>query len=160
MPPRIESVVIFVGPVLTVLILLSLPFISHKGERSALRRPWAVFGSICVIVFVFSLFLLGEQSTWSPQFTAKPLSQANIHSQDTLVIHGAALLYQKGCLFCHHVDNTGGLKGPDLTNIARRLSDEDLRVRIVNGGTNMPAYGGILKKEELTAIIAFLNTRK
>jgi ubiquinol-cytochrome c reductase cytochrome b subunit len=160
MPPRIESVVIFVGPVLTVLILLSLPFISHKGERSALRRPWAVFGSICVIVFVFSLFLLGEQSTWSPQFTAKPLSQANIHSQDTIIIHGAALLYQKGCLFCHHVDNTGGLKGPDLTNIARRLSDEDLRVRIVNGGTNMPAYGGILKKEELTAIIAFLNTRK
>jgi len=160
MPPRIESVVIFVGPVLTVLILLSLPFISHKGERSALRRPWAVFGSICVIVFVFSLFLLGEQSTWSPQFTAKPLSQANIHSQDTIIIHGAALLYQKGCLFCHHVDNTGGLKGPDLTNIARRLSDEDLRVRIVNGGTNMPAYGGILKKEELNAIIAFLNTRK
>jgi ubiquinol-cytochrome c reductase cytochrome b subunit len=160
MPPRIESVVIFVGPVLTILILLSLPFISHKGERSALRRPWAVFGSICVIVFVFSLFLLGEQSTWSPQFTAKPLTPTAIHSSDTLVIRGAALLYQRGCLYCHKVENTGGLKGPDLTNIAGRLSDEDLRVRIINGGTNMPAYGGILKKEELTSIIAFLNTRK
>jgi ubiquinol-cytochrome c reductase cytochrome b subunit len=41
-----------------------------------------------------------------------------------------------------------------------RLSEEDLRLRIVNGGTNMPAYGGILKKQELTAIIAFLYTRK
>jgi ubiquinol-cytochrome c reductase cytochrome b subunit len=160
MPPKIESVVIFMGPVLTVLILLSLPFISHKGERSALRRPWAVFGSICVVVFVFSLFLLGEQSTWSPQFTAKPLTRADIHSTDTLVIQGAALLYQRGCLYCHHIDNTGGLKGPDLTDIARRLSDEELRVRIVNGGTNMPAYGGILKKDELIAIIAFLKTRK
>jgi hypothetical protein len=39
-------------------------------------------------------------------------------------------------------------------------SAEDLRVRIVNGGTNMPAYGGILKKEELTSIIAFLHSRK
>ena len=160
MPPKIESVVIFMGPVLTVLILLSLPFISHKGERSALRRPWAVFGSICVVVFVFSLFLLGEQSTWSPQFTAKPLTRADIHSTDTLVIQGSALLYQRGCLYCHHIDNTGGLKGPDLTDIARRLSDEELRVRIVNGGTNMPAYGGILKKDELIAIIAFLKTRK
>jgi ubiquinol-cytochrome c reductase cytochrome b subunit len=160
MPSKIESVVIFVGPVLTVLILLSLPFISHKGERSALRRPWAVFGSICVIVFVFSLFLLGEQSTWSPQFTAKPLTPANIHSTDTLAIRGAVLLYQRGCLYCHKVENTGGLKGPELTDVARRLSDEDLRVRIVNGGTNMPAYGGILKKDELTDIIAFLHTRK
>jgi ubiquinol-cytochrome c reductase cytochrome b subunit len=160
MPPKIESVVIFVGPVLTVLILLSLPFISHKGERSALRRPWAMFGSICVIVFVFSLFLLGEQSAWSPQFTAKPLTPLTIHFADTLVIRGAALLYQRGCLYCHKVDNTGGLKGPDLTNIGLRLSDEDLRVRIVNGGANMPAYGGILQKNELTAIIAFLNTRK
>ena len=160
MPPKIESVVIFVGPVLTVLILLSLPFISHKGERSVLRRPWAVFGSICVIVFVFSLFLLGEQSSWSPQFTAKPLTQANINSSDTVVIYGAALLYQRGCLYCHKVDNTGGLKGPELSHIAGRLSNEDLRVRIVNGGVNMPAYGGILKKEELTDIIAFLHTRK
>lgn len=160
MPPKIESVVIFLGPVLTILILLSLPFISHKGERSALRRPWAVFGSICVIVFVFSLFLLGEHSNWSPRFDVKPLTQNNIHSPDTLVVRGAVLFYQKGCLYCHKVGDQGGLKGPDLTDIGRRLSDGDLRVRIVNGGSNMPAYGGILQKQELAELVAFLNSRK
>lgn len=111
MPPKIESVVIFVGPVLTILILLSLPFISHKGERSALRRPWAVFGSICVIIFVISLFLLGEQSTWSPQFSAKPLSQSNIGSTDTLVIRGATLLYQRGCLLLSSSGSHRRIKG-------------------------------------------------
>jgi len=160
MPPRIESYVIFIGPVLTVIILLALPFLSHKGERSALRRPWAVFGSICVIVFVFSLFMLGMQSPWSPKFAAKPLTQHEIGSQDTVVIRGAALLYQKGCLFCHRVGGQGGVKGPDFTHLAARLSQDEMTVRIVNGGTNMPAYGGLLKKEELTAILAFLSTRK
>jgi ubiquinol-cytochrome c reductase cytochrome b subunit len=160
MPPKIESVVIFLGPVLTVLILLSLPFLSNRGERSPLRRPWAVFGSICVIVFVFSLFLLGMQSPWSPDFNAKALTQREIHSGDTLVIRGAALLYQKGCLYCHRVEDQGGLKGPDLTTIDLRLSEEQMTLRIINGGSNMPAYGGLLKKDELSAIVAFLKSRK
>ncbi len=160
MPPKIESYVIFIGPMLTVIILLALPFLSYKGERSALRRPWAVFGSICVIVFVFSLFMLGMQSPWSPNFEAKPLTQQEIHSRDTVIVRGAALLYQKGCLFCHRVGDQGGLKGPDFSHVSSRLTPDEMTVRIVNGGTNMPAYGGLLKKEELTAMLAFLSTRK
>jgi ubiquinol-cytochrome c reductase cytochrome b subunit len=160
MPPKIESIVIVLGPVLTIIILLSLPFVSNKGERSPLRRPWAVFGSVCVIVFVFSLFLLGKQSPWSPDFNVKPLRLSAIHSGDTLVIKGADLIYRKGCLYCHQVDGQGGLKGPDLSTIARRLSSGEMTVRIINGSSNMPAYGGSLRKEELTAIIAFLDSRK
>ena len=160
MPPKIESYVIVIGPILTILILLALPFVSNKGERSPIRRPWAIFGSLCVIIFVFSLFLLGEHSDWSPKFDAKPLTQTQIRSKDTLVISGAALFYKKGCLYCHRIDGQGGLKGPDLSEVSLRLSSGDMEIRIVNGGTNMPAYGGILQKKELTAIIAFLNTRK
>ncbi|HTR29720.1 MAG TPA: cytochrome b N-terminal domain-containing protein [Puia sp.] len=160
MPPKIESYVIFIGPALTVIILLALPFLSHKGERSALRRPWAVFGSICVIVFVFSLFMLGMKSPWSPKFSVKALTQHEIHSQDTAVVRGAAFLYQKGCLYCHRVDDQGGVKGPDFTHLAARLSLDEMTVRIVNGGPNMPAYGGLLKKEELADILAYLSTRK
>jgi len=109
---------------------------------------------------VLSLFLLGEKSPWSPKFDAKPLTSVSIHSTDPLVINGAALVYKKGCLFCHQVNNQGGLKGPDLSDIALRLSTQDMTIRIVNGGSNMPAYGGILSKNELTAIVAFLNSRK
>jgi ubiquinol-cytochrome c reductase cytochrome b subunit len=70
------------------------------------------------------------------------------------------LFYKKGCLFCHEINNQGGLKGPDLSDVALRLSTQDMTIRIVNGGTNMPAYGGILSKNELAAIVAFLNSRK
>jgi ubiquinol-cytochrome c reductase cytochrome b subunit len=160
MPPKIESYVIVIGPMLTIIILLALPFVSNKGERSPIRRPWAIFGSLCVIIFVFSLFLLGEHSDWSPKFDAKPLTQRQIRSKDTLVISGAALFYKKGCLYCHRIDGQGGLKGPDLSGVALRLSPGDMDIRIVNGGTNMPAYGGILTKTQLNDIIAFLNTRK
>ncbi|MDB5153281.1 MAG: cytochrome, partial [Mucilaginibacter sp.] len=68
--------------------------------------------------------------------------------------------YKKGCLFCHQIDKQGGLKGPDLSDVALRLNAEDITIRIVNGGSDMPAYGGILSKTELTAIAAFLNSRK
>jgi len=159
MPAKIESYVIFIGPILSIIVLLALPFFSNKGERSPIRRPWAVFGSICVIVFVFSLFLLGEKSAWSPDFTVKPLSAQSIHSSDTLVVHGADLFYKKGCLYCHRMDGQGGMKGPDLSQVSLRLSTQDMTIRIVNGGVNMPAYGGILNKKELTAIVAFLNRK-
>lgn len=150
---------IIIGPGLTIIILLALPFVSNKGERHPIRRPWAVFGSVCVVVFVLSLFLLGERSPWSPKFDAKPLTLITIHSIDPTVINGAALFYKKGCLFCHQVNKQGGQKGPDLSDVALRLSMADMTIRIVNGGSNMPAYGGILDKKELTAIVAFLNTR-
>jgi len=151
---------IIIGPMLTILILLALPFVSNKGERHPIRRPWAVFGSACVIIFVFALFLLGEKAPWSPRFESKPLTVANIHSSDIEVEGGAALFYNKGCLYCHRIKDQGGLKGPNLSQIALQLSTGDMIIRIVNGGGNMPAYGGILNKKELTAVVAFLKSRK
>jgi ubiquinol-cytochrome c reductase cytochrome b subunit len=160
MPPKIESYIIVIGPVLTIIILLCLPFVSNKGERSPIRRPWAVFGSACVIIFVFSLFLLGMRSTWSPKFEVKALPPGKIHSVDPIVIKGGNLFYKKGCLYCHRIEGQGGQKGPDLSYVAARLSTTDLKIRIVNGGDNMPAYGGSLTNEDLSAIVAFLSSRK
>ena len=160
MPARIESYVIFIGPVLTVLALLALPFVSSAGERSPLRRPWAVFGSVCVVVFMGSLLLLGEQAPWSPKFDAKPLTANSVHSADPAVLRGALLFSNKGCLYCHLIDGHGGNRGPELTAVARRLTPGELRIRIVNGGGNMPAYGGVISEQELASIITFLGTRQ
>ncbi len=160
MPAKIESVVIFVGPVLTVLVLLALPFMANTGERSPLRRPWAVFGSVCVVVFMVALLRLGLQAPWSPKFDAKALTPTLVHSADPLVIKGAGLFASKGCLYCHLVNGHGGHRGPELTEVGRRLTPGELRIRIVNGGGNMPAYGGVISEKELAAVIAFLETRK
>jgi ubiquinol-cytochrome c reductase cytochrome b subunit len=163
MPPKIESVAMTLGPLLTIIVLLSIPFISNRGERSPLKRPWAIFGVICVIAFIISLLTLGLQAPWSPDFRAKPLPVSAISARDktdTLVIQGVHLFYTKGCEFCHKINHFGGEKGPDLTTAGDRLSENQLRVRIVNGGKNMPAYGGILEKKELDMLVFFLASQK
>jgi ubiquinol-cytochrome c reductase cytochrome b subunit len=40
------------------------------------------------------------------------------------------------------------------------LTQDELVIRIVNGGENMPPYGPTLKPQELKAIVDFLGSRK
>jgi ubiquinol-cytochrome c reductase cytochrome b subunit len=89
-----------------------------------------------------------------------PLTAIKSSSPDSTVIEGVNLFYNKGCLYCHTINHYGGKAGPNLTTIGNRLSPEALKIRIVNGGTNMPSYGGILSKDELNKIVAFLSTQK
>ncbi|HEY5461901.1 MAG TPA: cytochrome b N-terminal domain-containing protein [Hanamia sp.] len=161
MPHKIESVSMLLGPVLTVVILFSIPFISNRGERSPIKRPWAIYGVICVTVFVISLLVVGLKAPWSPHFNTKqlPLSAIKSTNPDSTIVQGVHLFYAKGCEYCHKINRYGGLDGPDLTTIGRRLSIQELKVRIVNGGKNMPAYGGILTKEEMNNIVAFLASQ-
>ncbi|WP_423146035.1 cytochrome b N-terminal domain-containing protein [Rubrolithibacter danxiaensis] len=158
MPPQIESYVIFIGPVFSILALLSLPFVSNKGERSPIRRPWAIFGVVCVMVFLLSLLEVGIKAPWSPDFNTKPLTVSAQASAP--VKKGMALFYKKGCQYCHKINGEGGSTGPDLSIIGRTWNRQQLQIQIVNGSDNMPAYGGMLNKNELSALVQFLQSRK
>jgi len=162
MPPEIESYAIVIGPLLTIAFLLALPFISNKGERSPLRRPWAVFGVVCVVVSLISLLLAGLQSDWSPDFKTEQLTVRDIKVKNPgiQIQQGVTLFYSRGCQYCHRVNDYGGKTGPDLTSIGRTRTAAQMEIRIVNGGDDMPAYGGILKKEEVDEIVAFLVSQK
>ncbi len=120
-----------------------------------------MFGVICVFVFVISLLVIGLQAPWSPDFNTKPLPISAIKSQggDSSIIQGIHLFYTKGREFCHTINNYGGKAGPNLTTIGNRLSEEELKIRIVNGGRNMPSYGGILSNDELNKIVHFLKSQ-
>ena len=162
MPHKIESAAMTIGPLLTVIILFIIPFLSNKGERSPIRRPWAMFGVICVFVFVISLLLLGLKHPWSADFDAKPVPVAAIHPAhpDPTVVAGSHLFYSRGCEYCHKVNGYGGKAGPDLSLVGRRLSAQEMTIRIVNGGGNMPAYGGILTRDDLNTLVDFLSAQK
>jgi len=69
------------------------------------------------------------------------------------------LFHAKGCLNCHLIESYGGRRGPDLTFIGDKLQKSDIVVRIVNGGTNMPAFGNMLNSHDLDALTAFLQSR-
>ncbi len=73
---------------------------------------------------------------------------------------GAQLFHDKACIYCHKIGDSGGIHGPDLTDVGNRLNSDQLTLKIVNGGKIMPAFGGTLSKEELNELVTFLQTRK
>jgi ubiquinol-cytochrome c reductase cytochrome b subunit len=76
------------------------------------------------------------------------------------VADGAKIFHDRACLNCHLVEGYGGRRGPDLTFVRDRLTENDIILRIVNGRGNMPAYGSILTPNEVDALVAFLETRR
>ena len=71
------------------------------------------------------------------------------------MVRGARLFSTKGCLYCHLIDGHGGHRGPELSAVGRRLTPGELRIRIVNGDGNMPAYGDVISEQDLASIITF-----
>jgi ubiquinol-cytochrome c reductase cytochrome b subunit len=131
-----------------LLWLWNVRLIFNRGQSAPSHRPWAVV-----------LWYEGERAPWSPDFGAKPLSLAVVHSASSDILHGADLFHTKGCGYCHAIAGNGGHRGPDLTSVAGRLTDQQITLRILHGADNMRAFASTLKPQELTAIVAFLNSR-
>jgi ubiquinol-cytochrome c reductase cytochrome b subunit len=159
-PAGIEDLVILGLPALIGALLLFLPFIANKGERSPKRRPWSIAVALLAVLMIGTLYVAGERAPWSPAFEAAPLSAQVVGATSGEVARGAALFNEKGCQACHAVAGNGGQNGPDLTFAGDRLTRDQLIIRILNGGGGMPAYAGTLSAEELAAMVAFLETRK
>jgi ubiquinol-cytochrome c reductase cytochrome b subunit len=158
-PNWLEYWVILLGPLLFGLVLVLLPFVAGRGERSPLRRPWAI-GVVLLAVGIIAYYSsLGVVAPWSPRFNAQPLSAAVVGVSAGPVADGARLFYQKGCEYCHMIAGEGGIRAPDLTTAGDRLTPDQMKTRIYSGAANMPSYIRILTPEELDAILAFLQTR-
>lgn len=156
LPAEIEDLVIILAPVLIGLVLLGLPFVANRGERSPRRRPWAVAVVLIVVIMVGSLWIQGIRAPWSPAFESQPLAPEVIASTDAQVLRGAELFHAQGCQFCHMFRGEGGTRGPDLTHVGDRLSTELITIAILNGRRNMPAYATTLTPDEVDALVAFL----
>ena len=72
----------------------------------------------------------GSVAPWSPDFSAKPLSPE---------MAGSAVW--------------------DLTAVADCFIDQLITLCILNGAHNMPSFASSLEPQELTAIVAFLDSR-
>jgi ubiquinol-cytochrome c reductase cytochrome b subunit len=159
LPKELEDWVIVLAPPLIVTIFLLVPILAPTGERSPSRRPWAVAAVAFIVSFVLALTVEGFKETWSPNFEAKVLTPEIIGAKSGPVYDGAQVFDNKGCLYCHAIAGHGGLRGPNLTEVADRLTKDQITIRIVNGGNNMPAYAGNITAKELQDLTAFLETR-
>jgi ubiquinol-cytochrome c reductase cytochrome b subunit len=89
-----------------------------------------------------------------------PLTEKVIGTTSGPVFEGAQLFHDKACLSCHLIHGHGGRRGPDLTYIGDKLTRDNIVIRIVNGGGNMPTFGSSLKPQEIDDLVAFLESRK
>ena len=159
MPPSIEDYIILGGPIVIGLVLFAVPFISNRGERSLRRRPWAIASVVFIVMMVGALWIQGARAPWSPNFDAEPLTADVVGATAGPVADGARVFHDKGCINCHLIAGHGGRRGPDLSRIGSLLTKDDLTIRIINGGTNMPAFAGNVSSDELSSLVAFLSTR-
>jgi ubiquinol-cytochrome c reductase cytochrome b subunit len=159
LPHGSAEYLLWVIPLALVLVPTFLPLLFNKGERSIAKRPWAPIIVLATVATIAALWRLGIKAPWTPHFDTPPLAASIVHSDDPAVQRGAVLFHDKACLYCHLVDGQGGFRGPDLTYVADRLSRDQIVLRISNGGYNMPAFTYNLKAEEMTDIIAFLESR-
>lgn len=159
-PRALESYAIVLIPLIGGLILILLPVIFNIGERSPSRRPWSIAVVLVIVTSVGVFWYIGERAPWSPRFDASPLSEEVIGDVSKNAHHGAVLFHDKACITCHKISGNGGIHGPDLTRVANRLTTDQITIKIVNGGKDMPSYGGILSKDELNDLVEFLGTHK
>jgi len=159
-PSWLERYVIILGPAIFGAFLIFLPFVAGKGERSPLRRPWSMAIVATAVIVIFHYSRIGQAAPWSPRFEAKPLPVAIVGTSSGPVADGARLFYSKGCEYCHTVSGYGGVRGPDLTDAGDRLTAGQIRTRIFSGAYNMPSYNGNMTPDELSAITAFLQSRR
>ena len=159
LPHGTEQYFLVFGPLTVGIILIALPFTFNHGERSPWRRPWAIAIVLMTVVMIATLWMAGAKSPWSPNFNAQPLSAAVVGATNGPVFLGAQLFHDKGCLNCHLITGDGGRRGPELTDVADRLSANQLVLKIANGAVNMPAYAANLTPAQMNALVAFLQTR-
>lgn len=93
-------------------------------------------------------------------FTLSACSKNNPFAGDNEAIKEGAVLYKNNCARCHGPEAKGGVC-PNLTdgNWIYGGSDSDVFKSISSGRPGgMPAWKGILKKEEIWKIIAYIRT--
>jgi len=161
LPPSMETPALLVGPVVVILILLLLPFLSGEGEKSWRRRPIAVLTTLLIAISLGTLTHLSGYTPWSPHMNAwssDPVPDQFLRGRTALERQGALVFQVKQCRNCHSLGAAGGQRGPALDSVAVRLTEDQLIRQVIQGGGNMPAYGKNLSPAETAALVAFLAT--
>lgn len=161
LPPSLETPALLIGPVVAIVALILLPFLSGEGEKSWRRRPIAVLTVLLIAVTLGTFTRLAEFAPWSPHMSAwsgDPVPERWLRGATALERQGALVFQAKQCRNCHALGDGGGQRGPALDSVAVRLTQDQLIRQVIQGGGNMPAYGKNLSPAETTALVAFLAT--
>lgn len=160
-PPKLETPLILIAPVVILLGMFALPLFAGEGEKHWSRRPIAVL-MVVVIALTIGIFTrLGTYTPWSPimdAWSTDPVPPADLLHKTALEHQGALVFQNKQCRNCHQIGGVGGERGPALDLIATRMSYDQLIRQVLQGGGNMPAFGKALTPPQTTALVSFLRS--
>ena len=75
-----------------------------------------------------------------------------------LVERGDKSTFEANCAGCHGAQRTGAARGPNLADVAKRMSKDEI-VRVIREGTgNMPAWAGVLDNATINDLANYLIT--
>jgi ubiquinol-cytochrome c reductase cytochrome b subunit len=154
-PGALEPMATMVIPGLVVGFFLLLPFVDGGEGRHPFRgrRRWlsAVFVTIAGGVVML---------------TALGVADRPPHVEVGEEVRAVALpTFEGSCTKCHTLNGSGGDNGPDLTHVGSRR-DEASIVRqiqdpsVANPESDMPAFGGKLTAEQISALAKYLSSLK
>ena len=161
LPPKLETPLILIAPVIAILVMLALPLYAGEGEKHWSRRPVAVLVLMVVAVSVGIFTRLGATAPWSPDmngWSADPVQPQYLKGRTPLERQGALVFQNMQCRNCHALGGLGGQRGPDLDGVATRMTESQLIRQVLQGSGNMPAYGNSLSPSQTTALVKFLST--
>src|SRR5437660_1398970 len=129
LPSSLETPAMLLGPMIAVLVLLALPFVSGEGEKSWKRRPIAVLTILLIAVALGTFTNLASPAPLSPAmdaWTGAPIPAKFVSGRTPLQIQGALVFQSKQCHNCHALGEIGGKRGPALDAVAVRLTGDQL----------------------------------
>lgn len=140
------------------------------------RQPGAVLGSVAAAVLV-TVGLLVAAGVGYPQFSPPTAPKA---VADDAADRGRALFLSPsiGCFRCHKISGQGGIRGPDLTDVAGRAggrvpelaggeyllekikAGSAFRYQVPKYAPMMPPFRTLAKEKQLKDIVAYLLALK
>jgi mono/diheme cytochrome c family protein len=156
-------------PTICLILLLVLPFLDRRRERSISRRPVAM---VAAVLTVISMGVLTWKGATANEALASEV-KANVPrwiAQEHLpkaAVPGVNLFATAGCTACHTYDGAGGsnLGAPDLTSIGSRITSKSFQIShlkcpsCITPGSPMPSFAS-LGPQRLEQLATFLVDSK
>ena len=75
-------------------------------------------------------------------------------------------VFDQQCVMCHNANSTEKKVGPGLKGLfhrdklanGKKATEQNIRIKVEDGGNGMPAYKDLLSQEEQADVMAYLKT--
>lgn len=150
-PGSLESVAAVLIPLLVIILIFIVPFLSR-----GLHRAWSKRKVSLAVGGFFVAAILALEVTGAISAPPRPATET-----DPLVLKGQTVYRDINCAYCHSINGVGGAIGPDLSAISTQLTKEQITAYLQNPDSMVPntLHPKLqFTPDELNALVAYLET--